>query len=364
MRISTKRFSDFFLRLNQVEVEEVVSLLQNFSTSLDTNVQNIDISEDKPGLQEAVKQKVQTGKIHFREARMDRIYKGQILTLSKLFPFYVIVLGWTLGYAIYANQITKRLRDQQERIEVSLVTLYNQNLLITEYVEIIYANSSTSVHNIPIQTDFEANLLDNQDLASLVNVFRDSNGNLEATQQEVFYSFACSQFVNYNIENYDYVMNSCETVGDGTDKVGLLSTITELNSLLTDAYATYLSSDKSLSALLTLSSSVTPSLSALTSVTQGLCTVLYENAKENFGSRIDSARKNAIIFTVATIVGLILGSFIFWYILMGKIFEFESVDRKILQLVPVRTILANRYLKQYLIQNSDKEMQAMKHIFQ
>jgi len=364
MRTSAKRFSDFFLRLNQTEVEEIISLLQNFNTSLDTNVQNIDIAEDRPAALESVKHKAHTGKVLFRQAAMGKVYKGQILTISRLFPLYIIILGWTLGYAIYANDITKKLGTQQQQIEISLITLYNQNLFVTEFIEMIYSNSSTTVRNGDIEADFINNIKNNQNVASLVNSFRDSNGNLELIQEEVFYNFACSQFNDYNLENYNFIMTSCKDLGRGTNKVGLLNVITQLNTLLTDAYNSYSNSDKSIANLISLSSAVTPSLSSLSSVTQGLCTVLYEVAKESFTSQVSSARRSAIIFTVGTILGLLMGSVAIWYFLMSKIYEFESLDKRILQIVPVRTILANRYLKQYLIQNSTHEMQTMKHLLQ
>jgi len=363
MRAHSVRFSSLFFRLENNEAEEIKTLLQQFVSSLD-NMKSIDIPDEE---KEAPLDKAKSSHLTrtlFRQPVMTKYYKAQILVVSRLLPFYLIVAGWTLGYYVNTNSIMNKIVEQEEQIHISLDTLYLQNLIMTEFTGLLLTNGSITVRNQDVAIDFLYNLGQLPSANAMVNAFRSSDGTLNSAQQEAFYNFPCESFSKYSIDNLDYVLDSCVTMSKGTNSVSLIESLSLLYSTTTEYYQRYDDSSKTMGEIIEINKDFLSVLQTLGAVSPAMCTVLYQITLEDFVSQTNSANVNAIVFTVVTIVALILGTIGVWHFIIKRIFEFESSDKKILKLVPVKIILSNKYLKQYLIQNSHGKFQRMKHFLQ
>jgi len=360
MRFHAFRFSSFFCRLETKETDEIRAHLQHFASSID-NMRNFEIPEE-------IKEKPEVAKIghiaktHFKQPLMGKFYKAQILVVSRLAPFYLLVIGWTLGYYLNIRSIVSNITKHEDQIKVSLDTLYSQNLIITEIIAILLTNNTVQVRNLPATEDFLSNINDLPSSATFVNYFREDDGSLSVPIQEAFYGFPCAQLIDYELWDFEYINNSCYTMSQGTYKVSLVETLSLMYSTTTEYYKLYQSSSKTHDELLDINSNFTAIIKDLGAVSPALCTILYQITVEDFNKQIDSANANALAFTIVSIIALAIGTLNAWFFVISKIFEFEGSDRQVLKLVPSRIILANRYLKQYLIHNSGGKLEMMKHL--
>jgi len=91
-----------------------------------------------------------------------------------------------------------------------------------------------------------------------------------------------------------------------------------------------------------------------------LCQILYDTTEQNFQQRASSIQSQALIFTIITCLWLLFGAVFCWFRTFISIFTFQDTDRTVLQLVPIRIILANRYLKQYLLKIANGTLERVK----
>lgn len=91
-----------------------------------------------------------------------------------------------------------------------------------------------------------------------------------------------------------------------------------------------------------------------------MCTILYQTARDKFEDQASIANTSAIAFSVITIVAIALGALFVWFYVIKRMFRIEATDKDVLKMIPVRMILGNQYLKQYLLQNSNRLLDNVK----
>jgi len=220
-----------FFRLDIQEAREVKFVLQRFLHSLDANIHDIeDINEKHDGLKVKNEKASESGKVKFRRPLTEGLLKRQILTFMKLLPVYLVLIVWTLSYFVIARNILTNIKQQQSQIRNSLTTLYTQNLLITEFIELICTNSAATVRGGPIEDDLQKNLKSLQNIGDIINQFRDSDGELTLKEQAVFFGLPCQDFREYS--EFEALVqagiSSCIALSHGTGEISLTEITTRL----------------------------------------------------------------------------------------------------------------------------------------
>jgi len=369
IRSNSKLFMNMFFRLTEDEVGQSKDLLEHFLKVLETNVHHVEMDNDdgdkKKPHSKARPAKSPTGSSSstnnshnqrqkaFRKASMDGLYRQQFKQFGMLTPIYLFIIMINLGYLLLARNTVTQILKEEAQIEASLKSLYQQTLVVAEFFELILTNGQTTVRNNNIVTEFEENLEITKNADGIVENFRDKNGELTTDQQNAFYSFACEDFNYYNLDDLNLLLEFCPIVGNGEDQVGLVAITLELYTLMTYYYDLYENSDKTLPSIRKIFIDCIGDIQGPVLLSQALWNILYDATELSFHSKTTSIRNQAVAFTIVIILLMFLGAVVLWARVIKRIFLLERIDRNVLQLVPIRIILANRFLKQYLLRNAD-----------
>jgi len=369
IRSNSKLFMNMFFRLTEDEVGQSKDLLEHFLKVLETNVHHVEMDSDdgdkKKPHSKARPAKSPTGSSSstnnshnqrqkaFRKASMDGLYRQQFKQFGMLTPIYLFIIMINLGYLLLARNTVTQILKEEAQIEASLKSLYQQTLVVAEFFELILTNGQTTVRNNNIVTEFEENLEITKNADGIVENFRDKNGELTTDQQNAFYSFACEDFNYYNLDDLNLLLEFCPIVGNGEDQVGLVAITLELYTLMTYYYDLYENSDKTLPSIRKIFIDCIGDIQGPVLLSQALWNILYDATELSFHSKTTSIRNQAVAFTIVIILLMFLGAVVLWARVIKRIFLLERIDRNVLQLVPIRIILANRFLKQYLLRNAD-----------
>ena len=92
----------------------------------------------------------------------------------------------------------------------------------------------------------------------------------------------------------------------------------------------------------------------------GILRLLYQAANDDFEDKVDSISNTTIYFTVLVVLVTLIVSVITWHFAIKKIFKTQKIDWEILQIIPIRLILSNKHLQQYLLKHSDGILDGIK----
>jgi len=159
-------------------------------------------------------------------------------------------------------------------------------------------------------------------------------------------------------------MTGCQALSRGLGRTSFSEVLSLIGSQLKDLYHTFITGPRQLSDLQTVFMSAVVDFQYLSNVSPAMSIILFQTTSVKFKERSDNARTLAIVFSICTAIGLIVGATACWYWVILPIFSFEGIDKIVLQLVPIKVILANRYLKQYLLQNSGGVLEVVRSILQ
>ena len=357
----SNRFIEAFFRLSLQDAREIKSTLQNFINSLDSNIHDLeDIQEKRDPKDLAKNENNTTGKIKFRRPSTDGLLKKQILAFMRLLPIYIILIGWTLGYFLITKNILTQIKQQEAQISNSLSTLYRQNLLITESVELIATNSTAYVRNKPIEESMLSDLESIKNIVYIIDQFRDSNGDLTTREQAVFFDFPCSDFAYYLDDISETIISSCIALSGGAERISFTGVNSQLYTSISTYYYQFLESSRTTEDLNENIESTTTEFQYLALVAPAMCQILYDSTIEDFETQVDNARLTAVYFSIFMIVGMGISAIIVWIFVIKKIVDLEIYYKMMLKLVPVPSILANQHLKQYLIRNSNNLLDSVR----
>ena len=350
----SNRFTELLFRFDVLEAQEIKSMLAQFIHSLEVNIHDIEDIREKYDLKgKAKNDKNASRKVALRKPLMDRLLKKQVISFMRLLPAFIVIIIWTVSYYISTKSILSDLSQQQQQIRNSLQMLYQQNLVIVEFIELVCTNATTTVRNIPVEDALLSQLGVLKDVGNFIDQFRDSNGELSTEEQAVFYSFPCSDFGKYSGALASYMVDACYDLSYGAKDTSFTTINTLLYSSIKEYYYEFIESDRSIGEIRSIFQDTSDSFSSLALVAPNMCSILYYTTLTDFESKTDDAKMNAIGFAVTTTVGLFIIAVIVWFRVIRNVLKLEAYSKMILKLIPIQAILANQYLKQYLIQNSN-----------
>ena len=361
IKSDSKKFMTVFFRIDTKEAKQTKSLLQKLAVSLETNIEQIQISEEDQVVVESANN-TQQSTVAFRKASNTKLFIYQVMLFSRLLPFLLIYIGGSAYYFIRAKTSITDIQQEQQQIKASLVSVYQTNLICAELIEIVLANSTTTIRGAPIEENYQQNTLRTMTIQSFIDTFRNLDGDLTQLQENLFFGFSCNELKDINVLSHDSTFDSCQTISLGTNKVGLVDLLTQMYQKGTQYYEVYKITPKIQSNLYTLFYKFVQVLNDLSITTITSLLRLYQATADSFQVDADAAKHQAVISTVLTLNLVLVGSIMLWILVLKKIFKHHRTDREILQLVPISTLLNNRYLRQYLIRNSNGILEPIKKI--
>jgi len=346
----SNRFANLFFRFSLHKAQEIKSMLKHFIHSLDINANDLEeIKEKYYSLEKAKNQR----SLSHRIPLMNRFFKKKILTFLGLFPAFAIMIIWALAYFVSTKNVLTQINEQQTQLLASSTAVYRQDLLITEFIELIATNATATVRGRPIQDSLPSALDSIKNIAQFINQFRDSNGELTPEEEAVFFSFPCTDFAKYDFELSSLLFLSCVMLSDGTYETSYTEMTTQLISAITVSYDRFLTSNRTAEANRNFLEEASDEFQLLALVAPSMCMILYKTTLDDFEYQTDKAKSTAIHFAIISFIGFTLMTVLVWHFVVKKIIRMEAESKMILKLVPIPLLLENQYLKQYLIKNSN-----------
>jgi len=352
----------FRIKLQDCEAVQVV--LQQFLSCLNTdNMKNQDlvVKEEKAKKEDDPNDNNISRK--FRRASMGSLYKSQRIVFLKLLPIYLLFICWSLVYYFLASNFVKDTLDIKNRMEAALQALNNQALFMNELASISLSNATAKIKNKPLVSDFEQSMQNLEKISRFVNTFKDRNGDLNDLQENVLYDFQCEEFLPYLKESYDdYIKayQSCLNIEERQDTIGLLNINSKLYSVGLYILNLYEESSKTQGELGNLFLIGLGMSSDLAETGGGILRLLYQAANDDFDDKVDSISDTTVVFTILVVFVTLIVALMTWHFAMKKIFKTQKIDWEILQIIPIRLILSNKHLQQYLLKHSDGILDGIK----
>ena len=95
---------------------------------------------------------------------------------------------------------------------------------------------------------------------------------------------------------------------------------------------------------------------ALINVAEAYLMILYDSTHDNFDKEVASVKEKTIIWSLLIFAACIFGTMITWHVVVKRIFWIQKIDRHILQVIPIKLIVSNKHLQQYLLFKYSNEM--------
>jgi len=359
IRAEARIFMTLVFRIKTKECVTTKLILEKFKTALQMNLKDFELpNEDEEKGKEANQKEF--SKVKFRKASLNKLYGKQRNEFLKLVPNYFLFLCWSVLYFFLALEFIENMQFSQIQMQTALEASRNRSLFSMELIVLPLTNTSTTVKNIPFLTDLKRNLEYIQDSKSLTDKFRDKNGDLSPLQEKLLFGFSCKDLIEVGKYQYDLYYDSCLAATNGQESLGLLSLNAQLHDLgnqMLDSYESVNATKESLGRL--FQSSFTKNF-AVMNITQGYLDILYDSTYQIFTERVDSIEKNTLILFLVVLFGVLVSTWITLKRVLKKIFELQKIDKYILQLIPIKMIIGNKHLQQYLLKSSNGLLDRLK----
>jgi len=261
---------------------------------------------------------------------------------------------WTSLYFLVVEESIKDITREQDQIKVSLSTLYQQSLLVSEFTELVATNATVNVTNVPIDQDFLRRVLVLKNVNGIVDQFRDEDGDLTPQLQKVFFDFPCQDFLLSG--GNEFTVESCYELSGGSGRTGFVRVTTQAYITMSDFYETFMSSPRTAADIWLMVSEIADTFETISVLAPQMCSILYSITSEQFDKGTNDQKTIASTVFWLTLVGLIIGGYCYWRRGMRRIFALQCHDKEVLQQVPIKVILNNRYIKSYLLRTSGAEL--------
>jgi hypothetical protein len=282
-------------------------------------------------------------------------YSGLYINLYKrVFIAFIVLISVLTANLVFLDQINTYNRDVSElnnRLILNDKMLSHFSLLFGTIYEYVGRNMTSKIRGNPVPEEFNNEFTYLRENGQFFMRFKDKDGEVEPNILNIMQGNLCEIFR----DRIEMEFSKCMKIAKGAAIQGLVS----LNSYILDAMTTvkdhFDSSDKSSSAI--GNSLDFEELIESESLFTEIVKLAYLETDSYLIAQIESKilqkkatvnKINAILVLVCIIMGM-LG----YYWLFKKANQDRNDLRKILNLLPVKIILANNYFKKYLQSSSN-----------
>jgi len=256
------------------------------------------------------------------------------------------------------------VRDSENRMVAVLQALNNQAIIAYAQASFSLTNGTDIVRNKPLKDDYLERLDNLVQVDRFVNSFRDKNGKLTALQEKVLYDFPCEDVLPYVAEDHDkyiYTYYGCINVSKGSGSTGLMKINSELYTAASNLLQMFENSNKTQDELIEIFLAGLDMTGELVNAAEGFYLILYDATYKSFDDNVDSIKMKTLFFTIFIVIGTGIVTLVTWFWVMKKVFRAQKIDWFILQLIPVKLILGNKHIQQYLLRHSDGMFDGVKN---
>jgi len=351
IRAEAARFMMLFFRIKEKEGIATQLILQRFKIALQTNLKDFELPKEEETRSKIENNKENSSSIKFRTASMSSLYTAQGRVFLKLVPNYLLFICWSVTYFFLTLEFIQGVQSSEVQMQTALEASRNRTLLSIELLDLPLSNGTGYVKNTPFLDDLETNLKCVQNSDDLVSQFRDHNGNLSPLQEEILFGFPCKNLKQIDYEAYQAYYASCLAVANGKEILGLLNLNAQLYDLGTQMVDAFYSSNRTQEELGLMFEEDFAMTFALMNITQGYLNMLYESTYQKFQDEINNIEKLTWVFSLIILMATLITTCLTWKKVVKEIFELQKIDKYMLQLVPLKIILGNKHLQQYILKN-------------
>jgi len=359
MTLEAKLFMTMIFRMKPRDCEVIQVILQRFRSALSTNLKDLELpGEERVKKEESQQSMANSAK--FRSGSMDALYKEQRIAFLQLLPNFVVFICWSIVYFFLTRNFIQNINFCETQMETALQALNNQSLFLAEFIDISLTNGTAIIKNQNFMADFLLNLRYIQDTNTLAAKFRDKNGQLTPLQEKLIYDFPCDELLTFDEGKFSWAYESCVTIGAGDPSTGLVDINSGFYLIGRYLLEKYEEGPKTKADLAQLFIEGLIACSELVDLAESFLIMLYESTHQNFENEVDTVTTKTIIFTLTIFAASLVGTIVTWFLVVKKIFNIQKVDRHILQVIPIKLILSNKHLQQYLLKHSDGILDGVK----
>jgi len=353
-------FMIMIFRMKPRDCEAIQTIIQRFRDALATNLKNFELpGEEKTKEDESKKNNSNYAK--FRSASMDSLYYQQRMNFVKLIPNYALFIIWGIVYYFLTSNFITNVQSCERQMEAALQAKNNQSLFLAEFIDLSLTNGTALVRNENFMADFRSNLRNIQDTSSLfADHFRDKDGQLTELQEEIIYDYPCDELLELDGGKFAKAYEYCVEIGAGDPSTGLVDITTFFYSFGRQILERYENSVKTKEELQEIFLEILEECGDMANLAEAFLTALYESTHSKFHDQVDLIQENTITFTVSIAIISLIGSILSWKLVVNRIFRDQKIDRHILQIIPIKLILSNKHLQQYLLKHSDGILDGVK----
>ena len=347
-----ERFMTLIFRISPSDGEAAQDILQRFKDALVNNMRTLELPKEEKNKNENDETTTQTSSVKYRYASMTSFGRSQRLRFLQLLPNYFTFICWSVVYYFITSEFIQNIQVSEVQMLTALKGLFHQQLMTYEFIALTLNNGSSFLRNEEFLPDFVNNLNNIQDTQGLVSNFREQDGSLTALTESVLFDFPCSGFKDYNFGELEYVYAACISLGNEDMRTDLMSVNSAIYNSGTQYLQSFYESLKTSSDLAMMFLTGITGFQNLVMTAQGLLTILYESTHDSFEERVDRIKEQTIIFSLVMLFIAMIITFVTWSLVLRKIFRSQNIDQKILQIIPVRLILNNKHIQQYVLRFS------------
>jgi PAS domain S-box-containing protein len=356
-------FLDSFLRIKDYELDGTLGVVNSLYTALKDNDRDERLMQKllAKNLQQSAGPEVSKvdGKKEHRafKAKSANTRGMNVLTYINLglvtffVLIFVLIFGILLGvFVSYEGSISKLML----RVINTNANLFQFGLIFTSLYEYISENDSTTIRDEPIGSEWERTY----HLLTASNDFFNSFSDQDATFNDQMVTL-----LNGNLCSMLFSDRSCATEVTGIGARGILGINAFILKDLREIKDYYDNSDKTTASQITALTmqdflDVEVAYTIYTTRSYNRLTTVITN---QFNREVDELMKRSIIIGVVSIVMLLILVKLVWLQAISRMEEERKNFRSIMRVVPVNIVMTNRYLKNYLMRNSDRILDSIKN---
>ena len=347
------RFSNIIFTIPLDEAEEIESLIDNLLQMIRKNLTDSQIIheiESQKIMQKKKKREKAKAQKVFRSALMGRYRRNLIFLFIGTLPILILIASFILVFFFNSQARLNRIKKEQKQMEYAFDMMYLQNCLMNEVEEFTIRNGKSTYRNNDPFEEYKKDL-EKYSADLYLEQLKDENGELTPDEVRILFNFPCHELapaiaglgtVNIITNCNSYSKN--KTVG----LIDLISNNALLFMSIRDDYAKLPKLKPYLQVFLGRLLQANTRLE----ITIGMMYMSWNLSLKYLIEQIDLVKKEGAILTgIAIGVGLFIGTIAWGWVLMTILRKPKERDQ-ILLLIPTKTLLANRYIRKYVLDNA------------
>jgi len=353
-------FLDSFLRIKDYEIASTLAVVNNFNNALKEN------DREEKFLQKVVIDKIRVEEFKKNDGKKEhRSFKAKSANLKGMNTSIFVNLGLVTAFVIFFILIfgilLAVLLNFQSSISKLMLRVINTNinlfqfgLVFTSLFEYVSENGATTIRDEPIGDEWERTYRVLTGSNDFFNSFMDQDENFNNQMAFLLNSDLCSSY---------FTDRPCATELSGVGTRGILGINAFILKNLRGIKDYYDDTDRSPAAKeVTLGmQDMLDAEIAYTIYTSRSYTELDLILTNQFYLESDKLLKSSLIIGIVSIVVLLVLTKVVWLQAIKRMEDERKNFRNIMRVIPINIIMSNRYLKNYLMRNSQKMLDSIKN---